>query len=164
MQISDIISSASCWACVALFIPIVLIPGRMISRFYMRTSRELTRLESISRSPMLNHFTETLSGAKFIRVFKQTDYFIVQNQEKINTNMSFWLSVRSKIEMTLPLFVLSRLLHLRLIKSLCTAQNMRMLRWYGHSKSPSELICVWIHSMWFNLYLSKSFTLVSATM
>lgn len=70
-----------------LVVPLILIPGRFISRYYMKSSRELTRLESISRSPMLNHFTETLAGAKFIRCFKQVENFIVQNQSKINENM-----------------------------------------------------------------------------
>ena len=70
-----------------ILIPIVFIPARYICRVYLKSSRELTRLESISRSPMLNHFEETLSGAKFIRVFRQTDYFISQNHQKINNNV-----------------------------------------------------------------------------
>lgn len=36
---------------------------------------------------MLNHFTETLSGTKFIRVFGQTENFILENQSRINKNM-----------------------------------------------------------------------------
>ena len=68
------------------FIPIILVPGRIISKYYMKTSRELTRLESISRSPMLSHFGETLSGGKFIRCFKEVENFISKNQEKINQN------------------------------------------------------------------------------
>lgn len=91
---ANICSTASCilmgvfyFPYLIVFIPIILIPARLISRYYMKTSRELTRLESISRSPMLNHFTETLSGSKFIRCFKQVDNFIKQNQIKINENM-----------------------------------------------------------------------------
>ena len=69
-----------------IFIPILVIPARYVTKIYVKSSRELTRLESISRSPMLNHFQETLSGAKFIRVFRQTLNFITKNQEKINLN------------------------------------------------------------------------------
>lgn len=69
-----------------VFVPIILVPGRYIANLYMKTSRELTRLESISRSPILNHFKETLAGSKFIRAFGQTDHFIRINQTKIDVN------------------------------------------------------------------------------
>ena len=69
-----------------VFVPVILVPGRIISKYYMKTSRELTRLESISRSPMLSHFGETLAGGKFIRCYKEVDTFIQKNQEKINQN------------------------------------------------------------------------------
>lgn len=52
----------------------------------MKSSREITRLESISRSPILNNFKETISGIKFIRAFGKTDRFIEKNQEIIDVN------------------------------------------------------------------------------
>jgi ABC-type multidrug transport system fused ATPase/permease subunit len=92
--LANVCSTASCilmgliyFPYLMVVVPLILVPGRLISRYYMKTSRELTRLESISRSPMLNHFTETLAGAKFIRCFKQVENFIIQNQLKINENM-----------------------------------------------------------------------------
>lgn len=36
---------------------------------YMKASRELHRLELISKSPILSYFTETLSGLPIIRAF-----------------------------------------------------------------------------------------------
>lgn len=76
-----------------IFIPIIFFPGLYIKNLYIKTSRELARLESISRSPMISHYKETLSGARFIRVFKQTEYFIIKNQELINTNTRISYSV-----------------------------------------------------------------------
>jgi hypothetical protein len=41
----------------------------LISSFYRRTSVELQRLEALSRSPLLSHFSETLAGRASIRAY-----------------------------------------------------------------------------------------------
>ena len=40
-----------------------------IQRLYMKASRELYRLESISKSPILSYFTESIMGITVIRAF-----------------------------------------------------------------------------------------------
>ena len=46
-----------------------------LSNYYLKTARELKRLESISRSPVFAHFSETLRGLDTIRTRgKQTDF------------------------------------------------------------------------------------------
>ena len=69
-----------------IFIPIMLFPSKYIGNIYKRASRELTRLESISRSPILNNYKQILSGVKFIRSFNQVENFIKKNHELIDTN------------------------------------------------------------------------------
>jgi len=44
-------------------------------QYYRRTSRELQRLDSISRSPIYSYFSETLTGIDTIRAFKLDQRF-----------------------------------------------------------------------------------------
>ena len=45
-------------------------------QYYRRTSRELQRLDSISRSPIYTHFSETLNGVDSVRAYRVTERFI----------------------------------------------------------------------------------------
>ncbi|XP_074649425.1 multidrug resistance-associated protein 1-like isoform X1 [Tubulanus polymorphus] len=74
-----------------------------VQRFYVCTSRQLKRLESISRSPIFSHFGETLSGSSTIRAFKQEDRFIRESQQRVDDNhicyypnvvSNRWLAIR----------------------------------------------------------------------
>jgi len=45
-------------------------------QYYRYTSRELQRLDSISRSPIYTHFSETLNGIDSVRAYGATERFI----------------------------------------------------------------------------------------
>ncbi|KAM3826734.1 multidrug resistance-associated protein 1-like isoform 1-T1 [Vipera latastei] len=74
-----------------------------VQRFYVATSRQLKRLESVSRSPVYSHFNETLLGVSVIRAFGEQQRFIGQSDLKVDENQKAyypsivanrWLAVR----------------------------------------------------------------------
>ena len=56
-----------------------------IGMFYVNSSRDLKRLESVQRSPLYQQFGETLSGITTIRAYGDEDRFIRENAAKVNT-------------------------------------------------------------------------------
>ncbi len=74
-----------------------------LQNFYMRSSREIKRLESISRSPIFALFSETLSGVATINAYGAQQRFAKINQRKLDENQrayfnsvitNRWLSLR----------------------------------------------------------------------
>lgn len=89
-------------AFVALIIPLSL-AYYYIQRYYLRTSRELKRLDSVSRSPIYAHFQETLGGISTIRAYRQQQRFEMENEWRVDANLrayfpsisaNRWLAVR----------------------------------------------------------------------
>lgn len=59
-------------------------------RYYVRSMRQLRRLNSVYKSPIFSHFGETLSGITTIRSFRAEHRFIKMMEEKIDTSLSFF--------------------------------------------------------------------------
>lgn len=60
---------------------------QQIQLYYMRSSREIRRLQMISKSPIMSHFSETLHGLISIRAFKKQKSFIARNEEIVDRSM-----------------------------------------------------------------------------
>ena len=60
-----------------LVIPLIVLVV-YISKYYLKTSRELKRLASICRSPVFSHFSETLNGLDTIRTRGRQRDFVDQ--------------------------------------------------------------------------------------
>lgn len=56
-------------------------------RFYVATSRQLRRLDSVSRSPIYSHFGETVAGLSVIRAYRHQERFLEHNQVTIDNNL-----------------------------------------------------------------------------
>lgn len=52
----------------AAVVPIAIL-YYLVQRFYVATSRQLMRLESVTRSPIYSHFGETVTGVTSIRAY-----------------------------------------------------------------------------------------------
>ncbi|XP_014250122.1 multidrug resistance-associated protein 1 isoform X2 [Cimex lectularius] len=87
---------------VSIIIPIGVI-YYFIQRFYVATSRQLKRLESVSRSPIYSHFGESVTGSMIIRAYNVQPRFVKESEEKVDFNQictfpgiiaNRWLAVR----------------------------------------------------------------------
>jgi ABC-type multidrug transport system fused ATPase/permease subunit len=62
-----------------IFLVVVLPLGLLyyfIQRFYISTSRQLRRIDSVIRSPIYVHFSETITGISSIRAYRQQNRFV----------------------------------------------------------------------------------------
>ncbi|XP_069548711.1 ATP-binding cassette sub-family C member 2 [Brachyistius frenatus] len=89
------------------FFTIIILPLALIyyfvQRFYVATSRQLRRLDSVSRSPIYSHFSETVSGLSVIRAYNHQERFLRHNEKTIDENIKSvypwivsnrWLAIR----------------------------------------------------------------------
>uniref|UniRef100_A0AAY4E0U5 ATP-binding cassette, sub-family C (CFTR/MRP), member 3 n=1 Tax=Denticeps clupeoides TaxID=299321 RepID=A0AAY4E0U5_9TELE len=74
-----------------------------VPRFYVATSRQLKRLESVSRSPIYSHFSETITGTSVIRAYGRNAAFVLMSDRNVDENQKSyypgivsnrWLGVR----------------------------------------------------------------------
>eukprot|EP00794_Sanderia_malayensis_P010896 gene10896-12055_t len=75
-------------------------------RFYVASSRQLKRIESVRRSPIYNHFFESINGVTVIRAHKQQQKFTDENDSRIDSNQAAyapsmyanrWLAMRLEL-------------------------------------------------------------------
>lgn len=97
-----VVISYSTPAFIAFIVPLAAI-YYVVQRYYLRTSRELKRLDSVSKSPIYAHFQESLGGLTTIRAYRQQDRFARENEWRVDANLrayfpsinaNRWLAVR----------------------------------------------------------------------
>ncbi|XP_004680601.2 PREDICTED: canalicular multispecific organic anion transporter 1 [Condylura cristata] len=85
----------------------------LIQLFYVATSRQLRRLDSVTRSPIYSHFSETVSGLSVIRAFGHQQRFLKHNEVAVGNNQKCvfswivsnrWLAIRLELVGNLIVF------------------------------------------------------------
>lgn len=104
LAILAVISYSTPWFLVVV-LPIGIIYF-LIQMFFVATSRQLKRIESITLSPIYNHFSETITGQSSIRAYGEINRFISQSEGRVDHNQTMtypsiiaarWLAVRLEI-------------------------------------------------------------------
>ncbi|GJJ76107.1 hypothetical protein EMPS_08466 [Entomortierella parvispora] len=106
----DLLGTLTVVIVISVVTPKFLIPAALISILfvimailYLRSSRELKRIESVNKSPIFSHFGESLSGVATIRAYGEEKRFQHENLELMDEhNRPFfylwvcnrWLSIR----------------------------------------------------------------------
>ncbi|KAJ7077902.1 P-loop containing nucleoside triphosphate hydrolase protein [Mycena belliarum] len=95
-----------------------------VMKYYLATSRELKRLDAVSRSPIFAWFSESLAGVSTIRSFNQQPIFIKANERLLDRNqiaylpsisVNRWLSIRLEIVGALIIFIVALLAMVALV-------------------------------------------------
>ena len=120
------------------YMPIVFIFGFYITSFFLGGSRPLTRMTSISLSPILNIINETLSGLTTIRAFEEENYYKEKYFERINNSLNInnisrgtnlWFQEQFKFLSILYLSLL--IIKAILNEDILTAQSCSIMFTYG---------------------------------
>merc|ERR1712004_73069 len=98
-------SFLSCIAMISgtFFVVSIVTPYFLLQVYFTRTRRQVKRLESIAKSPIFSHFTESIQGATTIRAFNQQQRFFTENEARVTSHLhcnyisdmsNRWLSIR----------------------------------------------------------------------
>ena len=86
------------WLVISAVTPVFLPPSLLIflvyfciGKLYIKSSRSLKRLEAVQRSPLYQHFDETLAGVITIRAYGAESRFMRQSLETLDAHTRPWL-------------------------------------------------------------------------
>lgn len=74
-----------------------------LKRYYVSSARQLTRLDSTTKSPIFSHLSETFSGVSTIRAYRAQAGFVKRMQKYVDENTVYlytgncaerWLIIR----------------------------------------------------------------------
>ncbi|XP_061347250.1 ABC transporter C family member 4-like [Gastrolobium bilobum] len=135
-----IITCQNSWPTTFLLIPLVWL-NLWYRGYFLSSSRELTRLDSITKAPVIHHFSESISGVMTIRAFKKQKEFCEENIKRVNANLRMdfhnfssnaWLGFRLELLGAL-VFCISAMFMIMLPSSIIKPENVGLSLSYGLS-------------------------------
>ncbi|XP_027166717.1 ABC transporter C family member 14-like [Coffea eugenioides] len=135
-----IITCQNAWPTVLLLIPLGWL-NYWFRGYYLATSRELTRLDSITKAPVIHHFSESISGITTIRCFRKQERFCQENVNRVNSNLRMdfhnygcneWLGFRLEL-MGSFILCISALFMIVLPSTIIKPENVGLSLSYGLS-------------------------------
>ncbi|GAA0148087.1 ATP-binding cassette [Lithospermum erythrorhizon] len=146
-----IITCQYAWPTLILLIPLAWL-NIWYRGYYLATSRELTRLDSITKSPVIHHFSESISGVMTIRCFRKQERFSKENVDRVNANscMAFhnngsneWLGFRLELLGSLILCA-STMFMIILPSSIIKPENVGLSLSYGLSLNGTLFWAIYV--------------------
>ena len=58
----------------------------LLQKLYIASSRQIKRLDMISKSPIFSHFSESVTGAASVRAFRAIDRFTLESEKLVAAN------------------------------------------------------------------------------
>ncbi|BAD52758.1 putative AtMRP4 [Oryza sativa Japonica Group] len=139
------------WPSVVLVVPLLML-NLWFRKYYISTSRELTRLESITKAPVIHHFSETVQGVMVIRCFQKQDNFFHENLSRLNASLKMdfhnnaaneWLGLRLELIGSLVLCV-TALLMVTLPSNIVLPEYVGLSLSYGLSLNSVMFWAIWL--------------------
>lgn len=66
-----------------------------VMHYFRNVSREVKRFDSITKSPVFAHFSETLNGLSVIRAYGLAGIFAKAHEDRVADNVAAWYTLRS---------------------------------------------------------------------
>ncbi|XP_027350768.1 ABC transporter C family member 14-like isoform X1 [Abrus precatorius] len=146
-----IITCQNSWPTVLLIIPLVWL-NIWYRGYYLASSREITRLDSITKAPVIHYFSESIVGVMTIRAFGKQKSFCEENLKRVNANLRMdfhnngsneWLGVRLEFLGTF-VFCISTLFMIILPSGIIKPENVGLSLSYGLSLNSVMFFCVYM--------------------
>ena len=73
-------------------IAVAFVAYYFLMRFYVSTTRQTKRLQSVTMSPIYAHFSESMTGASTINAFSRGEDFVAENRRRIEANQRCYIA------------------------------------------------------------------------
>ncbi|KAG2406582.1 ABC transporter C family member 4 [Vigna angularis] len=135
-----IITCQNSWPTLILIIPLVWL-NMWYRGYYLASSREFTRMDSITKAPVIHHFSESIAGVMTIRSFRKQKIFCDENLKRVNGNLRIdfhnyscneWLGFRLELIGSF-VFCISAMFMIILPSNIIKPENVGLSLSYGLS-------------------------------